>query len=249
MYRFQTMGEYNALLGLYNIDVKHVKGEKFGKEYNGIVYSVKNEKGEITGAPFKSSLFGKSFGFEGLTKTMKNNADILKTKDVITHPKAVVSAAMRTAGTKEEFVKALQEKGMDVVFRANNDGRIYGVTFIDHENRVALNGSRLGKDYSANVFHVWLNEGKKPSLISQHPQQSQQLQQSQSSQSRFPERQIIPAQTPVNQHGNTLPEPAKSYDTSMVEEIFGMFGFKPHGEDYEEIAFARRMRKKKKRKI
>ena len=47
MYRFQTMGEYNALLGCYNIDVKHVKGEKFGKEYNGIVYSAKNDNGEI----------------------------------------------------------------------------------------------------------------------------------------------------------------------------------------------------------
>lgn len=32
-------------------------------------------------------------------------------------------------------------------------GRIYGVTFIDHENRTVLNGSRLGKDFSANVFN------------------------------------------------------------------------------------------------
>ncbi len=30
---------------------------------------------------------------------------------------------------------------------------IYGVTFIDHENRTVLNGSRLGKDFSANVFN------------------------------------------------------------------------------------------------
>ena len=30
---------------------------------------------------------------------------------------------------------------------------IYGVTFIDHDSRVVLNGSRLGKEYSANVFN------------------------------------------------------------------------------------------------
>ena len=77
MYRFQSLGEYNALLGCYNIDVKHVKGEKYGKEYNGIVYSAKNEKGEIVSNPFKSSLFGKSFGFEGLAKIMKNNASTM----------------------------------------------------------------------------------------------------------------------------------------------------------------------------
>ena len=55
-YRFQTIGEYSALLGIYSIDVKHVKGEKFDREYNGIVYSAKNEKGEIVSNPFKSSL-------------------------------------------------------------------------------------------------------------------------------------------------------------------------------------------------
>jgi len=236
MYRFQSLGEYNALLGLYNIDVKHVKGEKIGKEYNGIVYSAKNEKGEIVSNPFKSSLFGKSFGFEGLTKTMKNNAEILKTKDVTTRPKSVVSAAMKTAETKEQFIKSLQTKGMDVVFRTNDAGRIYGVTFIDHENRVVLNGSRIGKEFSANVFHAWFNDDKKPlPAVSENATISEKLN--------------VLAQTLVNQHRNTSPEPAKNSDTSMVEELFGLFDIKPHGEDYEEIAFARRMMKKKKRRI
>ncbi len=40
-----------------------------------------------------------------------------------------------------------------MVFRQNDSGRIYGVTFIDHDSRVVLNGSRLGKEYSANVFN------------------------------------------------------------------------------------------------
>ena len=177
---------------------------------------------------------------------MKNKAEILKAKDMTARPKSVVSDAMKTANTKEQFIKALQAKGMDVVFRTNDAGRIYGITFIDHENRVVLNGSRLGKEFSANVFHAWFNEEKKPS---QPSQQSQQSQQQQSTQSRFPERQNIPAQKPVIQHQHTSPEPAKNSDTSMVEELFGMFDFKPHGEDYVEIDFARRMRKKKKGRI
>lgn len=40
-----------------------------------------------------------------------------------------------------------------MVFRRNDNGRIYGVTFIDHDSRVVLNGSRLGKEFSANVFN------------------------------------------------------------------------------------------------
>lgn len=47
----------------------------------------------------------------------------------------------------------LKAKGIDVLFRQNDTGRIYGVTFIDHESRTVLNGSRLGKDFSANMFN------------------------------------------------------------------------------------------------
>ena len=182
-------------------------------------------------APFKSSLFGEPFGFEGLTKTMTNNADVLKTKDMTTRPKSVVSAAMRTAGTREDFTKTLQEKGMDVVFRTNNDGRTYGVTFIDHENRVALNGSRLGKDYSANVFHACFNEGNRP--IS--PQSSK--------------TQNALLQPLIKDNKRADNEPDKKTDTSILEEVFGIFDVKSHSEDYDEIAFARKMRKKKKRRI
>jgi len=228
MYKFQTLGEYNALLACYNIDVKHVKGEKYGKEYNGIVYSAKNNKGEIVSNPFKSSLFGKSFGFEGLTKIMKNNTEILSKKDMTGRLKAVVTAAMRTATTREEFEKALREKGMDVVFRTNDAGRIYGVTFIDHENRVVLNGSRLGKAFSANVFQDLFNDSKQP----QQP---------------FSQKPNVPVQTQDNESCDTTIESAKSYDTSTIEGFFGIFDMKPQGDNYEEIAFTRRMRKKKRK--
>ena len=53
----------------------------------------------------------------------------------------------------DQFKADLKVKGIDVVIRQNDDGRIYGVTFIDHENRIAFNGSRLGKAFSANAFH------------------------------------------------------------------------------------------------
>ena len=36
-------------------------------------------------------------------------------------------------------------------FRENEDGRIYGVTFIDHGNRTVLNGSRLGKEFHITI--------------------------------------------------------------------------------------------------
>ena len=59
-YRFQSMGEYRALLSLYNVTVEEVRGEVRGREYHGLVYSATDDAGNKVGNPFKSSLFGKS---------------------------------------------------------------------------------------------------------------------------------------------------------------------------------------------
>ena len=60
---------------------------------------------------------------------------------------------MKSARNRKELEQELKKKGINVLFRQNDTGRIYGVTFIDHESRTVLNGSRLGKDFSANVFN------------------------------------------------------------------------------------------------
>ena len=44
-------------------------------------------------------------------------------------------------GDRETFVRLLAGKGIDAVFRENDEGRIYGATFIDHKNREVYNGS------------------------------------------------------------------------------------------------------------
>ena len=46
----------------------------------------------------------------------------------------------------------MHDTGVDAVFRLNAAGRIYGVTFIDHKQRIVANGSLLGRSFSANVF-------------------------------------------------------------------------------------------------
>ena len=80
-------------------------------------------------------------------------------KDKKWHPsiQGQVADAMRTARSREELMALLQKGGIDVVFRENEAGRIYGVTFIDHNRREVFNGSRLGKDFSANVFNELFN--------------------------------------------------------------------------------------------
>ena len=63
-YRFQTLGEYRALLALYNVTVEECHGEVRGREYGGFVYSALDGGGNKAGTPIKASRFGKRYGYE-----------------------------------------------------------------------------------------------------------------------------------------------------------------------------------------
>ena len=62
-----------------------------------------------------------------------------------------VEEALIAAPSEEELCKRLKTHHIDLFLRRNDQNRITGVTFIDHENRCVLNGYRLGKKYSANA--------------------------------------------------------------------------------------------------
>jgi len=149
-YHFLSLKEYKALLSLYNAGMEEIRGEAKGKLYSGIVYTALNDKGEKTGSPFKSSLFGKSTGIAALEKRIKKSAFIIKDKALKDRSKQIISAAMKTCS---DFEGTLQKQGISVIFRTNSEGRIYGATFIDHTQKCVFNGSRLGKEFSANVFN------------------------------------------------------------------------------------------------
>ena len=60
---------------------------------------------------------------------------------------------MSPNNTRDEFRRLLKAENIDAIFCINPVGRIYGVTFIDHNEGIVSNGSVLGKEFSANVFN------------------------------------------------------------------------------------------------
>ena len=156
-YQFQTIGELRALLSLYNMTVEEVRGNAKGEDYNGLVYSVIDPKGEKVGNPFKSSLYGKSVGYEALQRKAAFSKKNIKEKDLIELTRKTVEDALRRTYDKDELIQILKEKGIDCVFRYTDEGRLYGSTFIDHRTHCVLNGSRMGKDYSANALERHFN--------------------------------------------------------------------------------------------
>ena len=151
-YKFRTMGEYRALLSLYNVTVEEAHGMVNGREYHGLVYSATDDAGNKTGNPFKASRIGKSVGYEAVQCRFEFSKEQIRDKRLAEKTRKTVVAALARTYRREEFVTLLRDKGVDVVFRHTDEGRIYGATFIDHRTGCVLNGSRLGREFSANAL-------------------------------------------------------------------------------------------------
>lgn len=218
-YRFQSFGEYSAMLSCFNIEAKQVKGEFDGKPYSGIIYTMTDDNGKPICTPIKSSLIGKRFGYDGVEKRIAYNAQEFRAKRWQPKIRNDVALAMHGCrGNREEFVRLLGSKGIDVVFRENDAGRIYGVTFIDHHNREVYNGSRLGKEFSANNFEKLFNS----------------------------QGDIPWADMP---QGFSESHSLSSADLeSGLEQAFGIFSFDTPANDPQEEMLAKQYQKKKKKK-
>ncbi|WP_278844516.1 conjugal transfer protein MobB [Hoylesella timonensis] len=153
-YRFCSLGELNAILGKYNLAVEEVKTEFRGKKYDGLVYVPTDDKGDKVSTPINASDIGRGVGYTAMQNRMQKSRQAVK--PLIPTIRNKVLQTMRTSPrTAEEFRQQLEEQGLRVVIRKNESGRIYGITFIDDEMGIALNGSRLGKGYSSNVFNAY----------------------------------------------------------------------------------------------
>ena len=147
------MGEYRALLSLYNMTVEEARGNVRGREYNGLVYSVTDDAGNKVGNPFKSSLFGKSVGYEAAERKFIRSKSEIKDRKLADMTKRTVLSVLQGTYDKDRFIAIpLKEKGIDTVLRYTDEGRIYGATFIDHRTGCVLNGSRMGRELSANAL-------------------------------------------------------------------------------------------------
>ena len=155
-YRFCSLGELNAILSKYNLAVEEVKTEFRGKKYDGLVYVPTDDKGGKISTPINASDIGRGVGYTAVQNRMQKSKQ--NVKPLIPSVRNKVLQTMHTSPkTEEELRQRLEEQSLRAVIRKNESGRIYGITFIDDKAGIALNGSRLGKGYAANVFNTYFS--------------------------------------------------------------------------------------------
>lgn len=185
-YHFLSVNEFRTLLSIYNIGMEEVKGEAKGRSYHGAVYFATDDKGKAIGNPIKSSRFGKTVGMETLIKKMEQSKVDMKEKRLGMTTRRIIENAKNRCRSLPQLEKELSKNGIDAIFRRNDTGRIYGATFIDHNCNCVINGSRMGKEFSANAFEQWANNPQ-PAHQNSMPQQPPQEQNIESYRNDFAE--------------------------------------------------------------
>ena len=230
-YIFCSLGELNAVLHKYNLAVEEVKTEYRGKRYDGLVYVPTDDKGNKVSTPIHASDIGRGVGYAAVQNKMQKSKQMVKPL-IPTVRRKVLEVMCTSPQTEEKLRQRLEEQGLRVIIRKNEGGRIYGITFIDEEKGIALNGSRLGKGYAANKFNEYFSNPEKNPFLDESfygkidTTFQQQMQTTQSDE----------------QESNNLVDELIG---DMVGESFSSSG----NDDWKEAAWQRKLRKQSKVKL
>jgi hypothetical protein len=147
-YKYTSLAELNAVLKLYNVLADRGPADSKMYQSKGLAYSVLDEQGNKTGTPIKASAFYNKPTLAFLEQKFKENEvqreqykGGLKTK--------IDWTLLKGQSSLSSFVDELAKEGIHVLVRQSKDGKIYGMTYVDHKNKTVFNGSDIGKEYSA----------------------------------------------------------------------------------------------------
>ena len=160
-YKCSSYGEFRTLLETFNVSIEERTGTIDGCDYAGIIYGAMTDDGYGVGTPLKSSKIGKDVGYRALQKYYEKSKEKLKEEGALEGLRQAVRNAMSPHNTREEFRQQLKADNIDAIFRINPVDRIYGVTFIDHNEGIVADGSVLGKELSGNVFNELYSASRK----------------------------------------------------------------------------------------
>ncbi|MFR9546813.1 MAG: conjugal transfer protein MobB [Rikenellaceae bacterium] len=149
-YHFTSFAEYNAVLSKFNVVAEETKGALYGKAYSGVIYSAMDNENKV-GNPFPSTALGKFAGIKALEKKYIDSKELLRDGKFAQQLQGKIDKSFIEATTLGQLRINLYDNSVGVVYRESAEGRLYGVTYIDHTTGAILNGSQIGKNYSANM--------------------------------------------------------------------------------------------------
>ena len=212
-YAFQSVGEMNQLLARFRVTAEEIKTERKGRPFDGIVYAATDADGHKICTPIKASEIGRQVSYAALRRHFEQSKSVVRERAGAI--RRAIADVMQTSPDRVEFIDRMRGHGIETVTRINAAGRLYGITFIDDANGIAVNGSRLGKGFAANVFNAYFAGGANPFIDEGWPKEKEE-------------------------RAAAVEELTESPNDMLPTEID--LSLQVHGADLRELAFQRRLR-------
>lgn len=148
-YKYSSLPELNAILNLYNVHADRGSEESRVFKNNGLLYKILDQNSKPIGVPIKAS----EFYSKPTLKFLEEKFRVNETKKQ--YGKSHVKKALRQAffdermTSVERLSERLKDEAIHTVLRKSSEGKLYGITFIDFKTQSVVNGSSLGKEFSA----------------------------------------------------------------------------------------------------
>jgi len=221
-YKYGSLAELNAILKLYNLTADRGKEDGIIYQKRGLIYRVLDEKGNKIGVPIKASCIYSKPTLSYLEKQFKEN-EILKQEFRKSLKTSIDWIMIKPPKSLQAFKQALEKEKISLVIRQNDNGIVYGLTYVDHDTKCVFNGSDIGKEYSAKAIL------EKCGIVQNIPAPNK------------------PIETKVSETNSMVLSPDKSLkqDQDLSKIIEGII---TQTEEYQYVPFELRKRRKKKRK-
>ena len=150
-YKYASLPELNAVLRQYNIVADRGGENSRIFRHLGLVYRVLDDNGNKVGVPIKASDFYNKPTLKFLEQKFAPN-DAAKQPHKVRVKNAIDLYFLQGETSLKDLIGVLKREGIDTVVRQNEDGVVYGITYVDHQTQCVFNGSALGKAYSAKAI-------------------------------------------------------------------------------------------------
>jgi hypothetical protein len=151
-YHYASFTEYKTILEQFNIKADRGAEDTMMFQKRGLLYAILDHKGSPVGVPVKASQIYCKPTMDELEKRFERNKE--KRKPFKAELRNELDRLFFKFGSISKTIleTELRKSGIDVIFRGNDKGQVYGVTYIDHRNKTIFNGSDLGRAYSAKAM-------------------------------------------------------------------------------------------------
>ena len=148
-YKYASLPELNAVLKQYNVWADRGTDGSRVYQHQGLLYHILDESGNPIGVPIKASSFYNKPTLKTLETKFKAN-EIARQPHKVRTKNVIDAALLKQPGMPlKALMEVLMKDGINTVLRQNEQGVIYGLTYVDHKTKCVFNGSELGKQYSA----------------------------------------------------------------------------------------------------